>query len=71
MYAILAVVVVRFVAQAAPLSEAELKNLLTAIRQNRTTQAQFQEERVIRLMQKPVLSWVQSGFSRRISSDAK
>jgi outer membrane lipoprotein carrier protein len=56
MYAILAVVVVRFVAQAAPLSEAELKNLLTAIRQNRTTQADFQEERAIRLMQKPVLS---------------
>jgi outer membrane lipoprotein carrier protein len=63
-YAILAVVVVRFVVQAAPLSEAELKNLLTAIRQNRTSQADFQEERVIRLMQKPVLSsgtvWFQS-----------
>ena len=56
MYGILAVVVVRFVAQAAPFSEAELKNLLTAIRQNRTTQADFQEERVIRLMQKPVLN---------------
>src|SRR5215831_18559162 len=56
MYAILAVVVVRFAAQAAPLSEAELKNLLTAIRQNRTNQADFQEERVIRLMRKPVLS---------------
>ena len=56
MYAILAVVVVRFLAQAAPLSEAELKNLLTAIRQNRTTQADFQEQRVIRLMKKPVLS---------------
>src|SRR6266853_574250 len=56
MYGILAVVVVRFVAQAAPFSEAELKNLLTAIRQNRTTQAEFQEERVIRLMKNPVLS---------------
>src|SRR5437867_12794333 len=56
MYGILAVVVVRFVAQAAPFSEAELKNLLAAIRQNRTTQADFQEERVIRLMKKPVLS---------------
>ena len=56
MYAILAVVVVRFAAQAAPLSEAELKNLLTAIRQNRTNQADFQEERVIRLMRKPGLS---------------
>src|SRR5437773_9250045 len=56
MYGILAVVVVRFVAQAAPFSEAELKNLLTAIRQNRTTQADFQEERVIRLMKNPVPS---------------
>src|SRR4249919_3911864 len=55
-YAMLTVVVVRFVAQTAPLYEAELKNLLTAIRQNRTTQADFQEERVIRLMQKPVQS---------------
>ena len=31
------------VAKSAPLSEAELKNLLAAIRQNRTTQADFQE----------------------------
>jgi outer membrane lipoprotein carrier protein len=44
------------VATAAPVSEGELKNLLAAIRQNRTTQADFQEERVIRLMKKPVLS---------------
>ena len=76
MYAILAVVVVRFVAQAAPLSEAELKNLLTAIRQNRTTQADFQEERVIRLMQKPVLSsgtvWFQppNKFRREVKGNS-
>ena len=44
------------VAQSAPLSETELKNLLAAIRQNRTTQADFQEERVIRLMKRPILS---------------
>jgi outer membrane lipoprotein-sorting protein len=44
------------VAKGAPLSESELKNLLGAIRQNRSTQADFQEERVIRLMKKPVLS---------------
>ena len=50
------VVTLTFIAGAAPLSEAELKNLLGAIRQNRTTQADFQEERVIRLMKKPVLS---------------
>src|SRR5437763_10572177 len=44
------------VATSAALSEAELKNLLAAIRQNRTTQADFQEQRVIRLMKKPVVS---------------
>src|SRR5438874_8926361 len=44
------------VATSAALSEAELKKLLVAIRQNRTTQADFQEERVIRLMKKPVVS---------------
>lgn len=76
MYAILAVVVVRFVSQAAPLSEAELKNLLTAIRQNRTTQAHFQEERVIRLMQKPMLSsgtvWFQppNKFRREVKGNS-
>src|SRR5215831_17397407 len=55
-YAMLAVVALMSIANAAPVSEAELKNLLTAIRQNRTTQADFQEERVIRLMKKPVVS---------------
>src|ERR1043166_1672664 len=75
-YAILAVVVVRFVVQAAPLSEAELKNLLAAIRQNRTTQADFQEEKVIRLMQKPVLSsgavWFQppNKFRREVKGNS-
>src|SRR6516162_1372542 len=39
-----------------PLSEPELKNLLAAIRQNRSTQADFQEQRVIRLMKNPVQS---------------
>ena len=43
-------------AEGAPLSEADLKNLLAAIRANRSTQADFQEERVIRLMKKPVVS---------------
>jgi outer membrane lipoprotein-sorting protein len=56
MNAMLAVVAVTFVARGAPLSEAELKNLLAAIRQNRTTQADFQEERVMRLMKKPIVS---------------
>lgn len=52
------------IANSAPLSEAELKNLLAGIRQNRSTQADFQEERVMRLMKKPIVSsgkvWFQS-----------
>jgi outer membrane lipoprotein carrier protein len=44
------------IANGAPLSDADLKNLLAGIRQNRTTQADFQEQRVIRLMKKPILS---------------
>ena len=44
------------VATSAPVSDSELKNLLAAIRQNRTTQADFQERRVIRVMKNPVLS---------------
>jgi outer membrane lipoprotein carrier protein len=56
MYAIVAVVTLTSVAKSAPLSESEQKNLLAAIRQNRTTQADFQERRVIRLMKNPVLS---------------
>src|SRR5436305_3265796 len=53
---ILVVSALASVAKSAPLSESELKNLLAAIRQNRTTQADFQEQRVIRLMKNPVLS---------------
>src|SRR5437899_12858891 len=76
MYGILAVVVVRFVAQAAPFSEAELKNLLAGIRQNRSTQADFQEERVIRLMKNPILSsgtvWFQppNKFRREVKGNS-
>jgi outer membrane lipoprotein carrier protein len=44
------------IADSAPLSEPDLKNLLAAIRQNRSTQADFQEQRMIRLMKKPILS---------------
>jgi hypothetical protein len=52
----LALVAATSIARAAPLSEAELRNFLAAIRQNRTTRADFQEERVLRLMKKPVVS---------------
>ena len=37
-------IAVTCITKSAPLSDGELKNLLAAIRQNRTTQADFQEE---------------------------
>jgi outer membrane lipoprotein carrier protein len=64
------------VAKSAPISDGELKNLLAAIRQNRTTQADFQEERVIRLMKKPVVSsgtvWFQppNKFRREVKGNS-
>jgi outer membrane lipoprotein carrier protein len=73
---ILVVSALAYVANSAPLSEAELKNLLSAIRQNRTTQADFQEERVIRLMRKPIMSsgtvWFQppNRFRREVKGNS-
>ena len=43
-------------ANAETLSEADVKNLLARIRENRITQADFQEQRVIRLMKKPIMN---------------
>jgi outer membrane lipoprotein carrier protein len=43
-------------AYAEALSEADVKNLLARIRENRITQADFQEQRVIRLMKKPIVN---------------
>jgi outer membrane lipoprotein carrier protein len=63
-------------ANAATLSEGDLKNLLAGIRHNRSTQADFQEERVIRLMKKPILSsgtiWFQppNKFRREVNGNA-
>ena len=60
----------------APLSEMDLKNLLAGIRQNRSTQADFQEQRVIRLMKKPILSsgkvWFQppNKFRREVKGNS-
>src|SRR6478735_6803830 len=54
--AVITVLALTSTAKTAPLSEADLKNLLAGIRQNRTTQADFQEERAIRLMKKPIVS---------------
>ena len=64
------------VAKSAPLSDSELKNLLAAIRQNRTTQADFQEQRVIRLMKNPVVNsgtvWFQppNKFRREVKGNS-
>jgi outer membrane lipoprotein-sorting protein len=64
------------IADSAPLSEADLKNLLAGIRQHRNTQADFQEERVIRLMKKPILSsgkvWFQppNKFRREVKGNS-
>src|SRR5947209_18470476 len=64
------------IGKTAPLSEADLKNLLAGIRQNRSTQADFQEERVIRLMKKPILSsgtiWFQppNKFRREVNGNS-
>jgi outer membrane lipoprotein carrier protein len=60
----------------APVSEADLKSLLAGIRQNRSNQADFQEERVIRLMKKPILStgkvWFQppNKFRREVKGNS-
>src|SRR6266487_3861941 len=59
-----------------PLSTSELKNLLAGIRQNRTTQADFQEQRVLRLMKKPIVSsgsvWFQppNKFRREVKGNS-
>src|SRR5213592_1613276 len=64
------------IANSAPLSEADLKNLLAGIRQNRSTQAEFQEQRMIRLMKKPILSsgkvWFQppNKFRREVKGNS-
>src|SRR6266496_3648024 len=54
--AVLAFIALTSTAKTAPLSEADLKNLLAGIRANRSTQADFQEQRMIRLMKKPIVS---------------
>jgi len=74
--AVLAFVALTSPAKTAPLSEADLKNLLAGIRANRSTQADFQEERVIRLMKKPIVSsgriWFQppNKFRREVKGNS-
>ena len=69
-------IAVAFFAESAPLSESDLKNLLAGIRANRTTQADFQEERVMRLMKKPIVAsgkiWFQPSnkFRREVKGNS-
>jgi outer membrane lipoprotein-sorting protein len=73
---VLAFVALAATAKTAPLSGADLKNLLEGIRANRTTQADFQEERIIRLMKKPIVSsgtvWFQppNKFRREVKGNS-
>src|SRR5216117_1798499 len=63
-------------ANAEALSGAELKNLLARIRENPITQADFQEQRVIRLMKKPIVNsgkvWFQppNKFRREVKGNS-
>src|SRR5438477_10077745 len=63
-------------ASAEALSGAELKNLLARIRENPITQANFQEQRVIRLMKKPLVNsgrvWFQppNKFRREVKGNS-
>src|SRR5213595_4151443 len=74
--AVLTFVALTSTAKTAPLSEADLKNLLAGIRANRTTQADFQEERVMRLMKKPIVAsgkiWFQppNKFRREVKGNS-
>jgi outer membrane lipoprotein carrier protein len=74
--AVLAFTALTSIARTAPLSEVDLKNLLAGVRQNRSTQADFQEERVIRLMKKPIVSsgriWFQppNKFRREVKGNS-
>ena len=64
------------IANSAPVSETDLKDLLAKIRQNRITQADFQEQRVIHLMKNPILSsgkvWFQppNKFRREVTGNS-
>jgi outer membrane lipoprotein carrier protein len=76
MFAGLALIVLTSIARTAPLSETDLKNLLAGVRQNRSTQADFQEQRILRLMKKPILSsgtiWFQppNKFRREVKGNS-
>jgi len=64
------------VANGETLSQTEVKSLLTRIRENRITRADFQEEKVIRLITRPILSsgkvWFQppNRFRREVKGNS-
>jgi chaperone LolA len=64
------------VANSQALSDAQVENLLARIRENRITHADFQEEKVIRLMTKPIVSsgevWFEppNKFRREVKGDS-
>jgi outer membrane lipoprotein-sorting protein len=64
------------VANGETLSQTEVKSLLTRIRENRITHADFQEEKVIRLITRPILSsgkvWFQppNRFRREVKGNS-
>ncbi len=68
--------VIASVANAEGLSEADLKNLLARIRENRITQADFQEQKIIHLMKKPIVNtgrvWFQppNKFRREVKGNS-
>ena len=68
--------VIASVANAEALPEADLKNLLARIRENRITQADFQEQRIIHLMKKPIVNtgrvWFQppNKFRREVKGNS-
>src|SRR5260370_28267952 len=59
-----------------PLATSELKDLLARIRENRITQADFEEQRFLRLMKKPIASsgrvWFQppNKFRREVKGNS-
>src|SRR5436309_13634244 len=75
-FAGLASMVLTSIARTAPLSDTDLKMLLAGVRQNRSTQADFQEQRVLRLMKKPIVSsgkvWFQppNKFRREVKGNS-
>src|SRR6266853_4875506 len=73
---ILSLVSLTSFASPGPLSTSELKDLLARIRENRITQADFEEQRFLRLMKKPILSsgrvWFQppNKFRREVKGNS-